>query len=254
MGVERGVLLKRSVIAVLVVLVGMLAPSAVAQTPTQDSVTGTARDCLQPLVDNECVPSRPISVELDAHSGPSGENPSGTAEMSAVFGSNAFIDVQGPVSCLAVSGKTAIIGYTSAPDERTLMRVVDGGSSPGQDSFEVVLQFAPSGTVEPAPDCSVFPPPAQPGSFSPAGVNLLGDLVVTDAQQPTTSAQCRQAGWVKYGYASHAQCIDGVHQFPRQKCIFERAGIGITAFRSKYGLGANHDHAMRHCVRLYTGF
>jgi hypothetical protein len=37
-------------------------------------------------------------------------------------------------------------------------------------------------------------------------------------------------------------------------CIFERAGIRIAAFRAKYGLGPNHDHAMRHCVRLRTGW
>ncbi len=34
----------------------------------------------------------------------------------------------------------------------------------------------------------------------------------------------------------------------------QRAAGGITRFRAKYGLGPNHDHAMRHCVRLYTGW
>jgi hypothetical protein len=81
-----------------------------------------------------------------------------------------------------------------------------------------------------------------------------GDIVVTDAEPPATYTQCRQAGWVKYGYASHPQYIEAVHDWARQKCIFERAATGITAFRAKYGLGANDDHAMRHCVRLYTGF
>ena len=76
-----------------------------------------------------------------------------------------------------------------------------------------------------------------------------GDIVVTDAQTPATYTQCRQAGWVGYGYASHAQCISAVHDWARNKCIFERAAHGIVAFRSKYGFAPDQNHAMRHCVR-----
>jgi hypothetical protein len=83
---------------------------------------------------------------------------------------------------------------------------------------------------------------------------FTSDFAVADAEPPDTYEQCRQGGWVKYGYASHAQCNDGVHEYARRKCIFERAGIGITAFRAKYGLNSNGDYAMRHCVRLRTGF
>ena len=45
-----------------------------------------------------------------------------------------------------------------------------------------------------------------------------------------------------------------MHHQARQKCIFERVAHGITAFRAKYELPADQHHAMRHCVRLYTGF
>jgi hypothetical protein len=48
--------------------------------------------------------------------------------------------------------------------------------------------------------------------------------------------------------------ISYVHELARQKCIFERVTHGIAAFRAKYGLPPNQDHAMRHCVRLYTGW
>ena len=82
-----------------------------------------------------------------------------------------------------------------------------------------------------------------------------GDVVVTDAPPPpTTYAQCRMGGWVGYGFDSHASCIAYVHDQARQKCIFERVAHGIVAFRAKYGLGPAQDHAMRHCVRLYTGW
>ena len=45
-----------------------------------------------------------------------------------------------------------------------------------------------------------------------------------------------------------------MHHQARQKCIFERVAHGIAAFRAKYGLPPDQHHAMRHCVRLYTGF
>jgi hypothetical protein len=84
---------------------------------------------------------------------------------------------------------------------------------------------------------------------------VSGDVIVEDSPPPPrTYTECRQAGWVKYGFASHAACIEYVHEWARKACIFERVAHGITAFRAKYGLGPNHDHAMRHCVRLYTGF
>jgi hypothetical protein len=226
-------------------------PPVAAEAPGQDSVTGRATDCLS--FDLGCF--HPTFVDLDAHSGPSGENPSGTAAWQSTVGTNTFVGAEGAVSCLAVSGHTAIIGFNGVPRFfRTLVRVTDGGSSPGQDSFEAISQgfMRLDGTVPP-PDCSSFPPPpAGDLTFSGGGVNDLGDIVVTDAP-PTTYTQCRQAGWVKYGFASHAACIDYVHEQARQKCIFERVAHGITAFRAKYGLGPNHDHAMRHCVRLYTG-
>ena len=69
-------------------------------------------------------------------------------------------------------------------------------------------------------------------------MNTHGDIVVVDAPPPpNTYSQCRQAGWVKYGFASHADCITYVHDQARQKCILERVAHGITAFRAKYGLG-----------------
>jgi hypothetical protein len=77
---------------------------------------------------------------------------------------------------------------------------------------------------------------------------------VTDARAPATYNECRQAGWVKYGYSGHPACITSVHDWARSKCIFERVAHGIVAFRAKNGLGPDQNHAMRHCVRLYTGF
>jgi hypothetical protein len=175
---------------------------------------------------------------FDAHSGASGENPTGTVVFDTLFGSFGAL----PVSCLTVSGKRASMVIDAPPHAGIAgfsLSVEDNG--PGQDGFEWhILSSLP-------PDCPV--------SSAVLGGIESGDIVVTDSPPPpTTYAQCRQARWVQYGFASHIACIRYVHEHARQACIFERVAHGIVAFRSKYGLGPAHDHAMRHCVRLRTGY
>jgi hypothetical protein len=222
-----------TVLAGVGVALGAIAAAAQAQAVGADSAAG----------DVTTDPSRPESFVFAAHSGPSGENPSGSAfwiDRSLTFG--------GPVTCLTVTGNRATIGFENHKDfaqdfKGGFVFVEDGGSpGPGQDGAR------PSITRD-AP--TVCPPNRE--IFNEFNTVTTGDLIVTDAP-PATYAECRQAGWVKYGYASHAQCIGAVHDFARQKCIFERVAHGIAAFRTKYGFAPDQSHAMRHCVRLYTGF
>jgi hypothetical protein len=208
------------------------APAAsVAQTPAGDSVTGVVsngfgRDFLQ--------------FTFDAHSGPSGENPTGIVSFDSLFGNSGPLEV----GCLRVAGKRASM-VALAPNNSgiagLLISVEDSGPGPGGEKLDwQTISSLP-------PDCPV---PAE--IF---GGTESGDIVVTDAPPPPTAyAQCRQAGWVKYGFTSHAACNGYVHERARQACIFERVAHGIGAFRAKYGLPPDQDHAMRHCVRLYTGF
>jgi hypothetical protein len=203
---------------------------------------------------------------LDAHSGPRGENPSGSVTVHFTGRDLLPYSFSGHVSCLAVNHTRSVIGV--------IVDQVEGTPLPGFP-FPVVGQGATlfatdthgpvSGTLfDGAPPdadrfgvdlsrsgCPAFPTP-------PASDDLYyvfnGDIAIHDAEPPNTYAQCRHAGWVPYGYASRAECIDGVQEFARQKCIFEQAAIGITNFEAKYGLGPNHRHALRHCIRLYTGF
>jgi hypothetical protein len=198
----------RSVLAVATVAVTALAaPSGVwAQAPPGDSVIGEARDCA--AVFDFCF--HPISVAVDARSGPSGENPTGEAEWSIVLGSNTILGDRGPVSCLAVDGNTAIIGFRGAPNGNTLVRVVDGGSAPGQDSFAAVTRFILDDVVLPPPDCSSFPPLGlRPGQFSGSGVNLFGDIRVVDAPPlPTSKDQCKNGGWGSFGvFKNQGDCV-----------------------------------------------
>jgi hypothetical protein len=120
------------------------------------------------------------------------------------------------------------------------LTVEDNGPGPQEGLDWSILNSLP-------PDC-----PVQSGAISQSE---SGDIVVTDAPPPPTMyAQCRLAGWVKYGFAGHAACNSYVHERARQACIFERVAHGVTAFRLKYGLGPDHTYAMRHCVRLRTGW
>jgi hypothetical protein len=194
---------------------------------------------------------------LDAHSGPRGESPGGAVTVHFVGRDMLPYDFSGHVSCLTVTGTKAVIGAVVDQSDGQFAPAVGQGVTvfatdthapvtgsffdpepPDSDRFSVDLSRS---------GCPAFPTP-------PASDSLYylfnGDVAIHDSQPPSTYAQCRQAGWVAYGYAGRAQCIDGVHEYARQKCIFERAAHGVAAFRAKYG----DDHAMRHCVRLYTGF
>jgi hypothetical protein len=169
---------KALVAVTLVVGAAVVAPAASAQSPAGDSVTGSASTCDLPPI---CF--HPLSVNLDAHSGANGESPTGTAEWRKIAGTFFILGAAGPVKCLAVSGKTAIIGFSSPETGRNLVRVSDGGSAQGQDSFEVLWEFVPMTPVTlPPPDCSSFSPSTFPGTtkMTWSGANDIGDIVVRD--------------------------------------------------------------------------
>jgi hypothetical protein len=217
-------------VALLLGLMLVAPAAALAQAPAGDSVTGTAAS-------GEA--RSHVTYTFDVHSGAEGENPTGTVTLDTFFG------VIGPlqVGCLSVTGNRAGMIALAPPGSTNVaglaISVQDGG--PGQDQIDFT-------TLTELPDGC--PPPSAPGSPTDSG-----DVVVTDSPPPpTVYAQCRQAGWVKYGFDSRAACNAYVHDLARRKCIFERVAHGIVAFRAKYGLGPDQNHAMRHCVRLYTGW
>ena len=146
--------------------------------------------------------------------------------------------IGGPITCLAVSGNTAIIKFDDQGNEdlgTTEIQVVDGQP----DTFHTGLTDSPT-------DCS-------PGTPSFGGPVSGGDFTVVDAQPfPTAKGQCRDGGWQSFGstFKNQGQCVAFVKRQSRQECIFERAAHGVAAFRAKYGQGNQKRHAMRSCVRL----
>ncbi len=80
------------------VATAVAAPAVSAQTPGEDSVTGRATSCDLDIVRFECL--RYTFVDVDARSGPSGQNPAGTAEWESLRGTNLFLGDEGPLAAL----------------------------------------------------------------------------------------------------------------------------------------------------------
>ena len=169
----------------VVAAVGMAfaAPGASgAQTP-QDSVTLTGGPAQAGFI---------TLLGLDATSGPAGEHPTGQVRFEIFDGAAAFA---GPVTCLAVSGHTAIINFQDqiSPLGNVKVLAVDGQP----DSFDL-LGFGQAPT-----DCSPLPPPSVGGPLSE------GDITIIDAPPlPTSKDQCKNGGWRTYGlFKNQGDCV-----------------------------------------------
>jgi hypothetical protein len=177
----RRVLLSCTVVAIL----SALAPSPAHAAPAGDSVAITGAPVITSLY---------TIFTLDARSTPNGENPTGQVRFDAFGGS---LHLNGPVTCLSVTGDTAIIGFHDEPADATVtLRVVD--DTP--DTFDVI-------SIERSPtDCS----PGGPTQFE--DFVQSGDIVVTEAPPlPTSKDQCKGGGWRAYGvFKNQGDCVSFV--------------------------------------------
>jgi hypothetical protein len=234
-----------AVVVVAVCLAGTVPASA--QAPQGDSVVGIGFANSFFGLD---------FTTIDARSGPSGEQPSGSVRWLSYAGIGT--ETGGTVTCLSVTGARAIIGFsgyfTLAPlriPVAGLIRVVDGGGPASrQDTFEwAQVEGEDNGPPIAGPtDCSSYP-----STFTPNDrvfVNEYGDLVVTDARAvPTSKDQCKHGGWKTFGvFKNQGDCVSYVLYQAIRACVSERAAIGQRAFRQKYGIGRFDLFAMLRCV------
>jgi hypothetical protein len=142
-----------------------------------------------------------IEFTIDAHSGPSGENPTGDVRVDTGDGAAA-----GRVSCLNVTGSRATIGVDFAdPSIGGGFFFVEDNDGAGQDAFSA----APTG--EPPSVC-----PADP-STPPAPISD-GDITVHDAPaRPTSKEQCTNGGWRNFGpaFENQGECVAFVRRGPK---------------------------------------
>jgi hypothetical protein len=162
-----------------------------------------------------------VQANIEATSGPSGEAPTG--EFFLHFGGGGGPDYAGTVTCLAVSGHTAVIGFVGtfrALDIQHpvagLIQVTDtGGPGSDQDLFEGPVAENEGPPTSPPPDCSTFP--SGGASYNVFDLNPdgrpNGDIVVTDAQPslPTSKDRCKNSGWKTYGvFKNQGDCVSFV--------------------------------------------
>ena len=127
------------------------------------------------------------NVTIDAHSGPSGENPTGQATANGDTGR---------ITCLYVAGSDATVGidFDSAGGGWFFLQDSNGN---GPDLFAGVgTQNGEAPTI-----C----PPDPPRPLTAAG----GDITVHDSRPPPTSRdQCKHGGWRNYpGFKNQGQCV-----------------------------------------------
>jgi hypothetical protein len=144
---------------------------------------------------------------LNATSGPGGENPSGQIDFFVLTGTFVF-HIAGPVTCLAVTGNSAVINVQDtgpgAPRGPGLFGIVNVFVVDDQPD---IFDAAPIGRAP--TDCS----PVSPTSF--AGPLISGDIKVVDAQVPTTKDQCKNGHWHNYPqFKNEGQCIAFVNHGP----------------------------------------
>ena len=196
--------MRRSILAVAAAVVAVMALPSVSGAqapPTQDSVLLTGGPGV--------VAGQVTNLELNATSGPSGENPTGQVAFT-VF--NGTFNLAGSVTCLRVSGNTATINFRDTANGLGVVTVQVVDNNP--DTF----QSAPIGRAP--TDCSPLPPDlAQHGPLS------SGDIVVVDAPAlPTAVEQCLHDGFAQFGFGNAGQCIRFV-VLTRFCGILDRYGI-----------------------------
>jgi hypothetical protein len=181
--------MSRFVCSVIVVVAGMAVIAAPASAaPDEDFVVGTGEIAIpSPPAPTPAV----LGVAVDAHSDASGGNPSGTFSM--------FLDAPlfaGPVTCLIVTGNTALIGFEDFREGHLIAQVVDNSATGSPDTVGIRAGL---------PGCS----------GSPLGVFpvVSGDFVVHDAVPLTSKDQCKDGGWRDFTddqgrpFESQGQCI-----------------------------------------------
>jgi hypothetical protein len=190
-------------LAGLAAAVVLAPPVASAQGPTEDSVVARGFD-----------PTKVIT-DIDVRSGPSGESPTGQVVFH--FGGGLGPTYNTHVTCLAVSGKTAVIGFVGTLNTflgsgpiAGLLRVTDGGG-PGSslDMFEGPVATNQGPPTNPPPDCSTFP---ATGFVYDVYQSAPDDIVVTDAPPfPTSKDQCKNGGWQTFGvFKNQGDCVSFV--------------------------------------------
>ena len=211
---------RRSALCLVALALGVLALpslSSAAPAPSQDSVVGG-------------INSGGIGffISADVRSGPSGENPSGTFTYSFGSPTNSTNLLGVTISCLAVSGDTAVVGGSGVLRSRG-----PGPTGPVETNTPTgfIAIVTDNGDVQPPPPGQPFPMTpdtlkvaflATPDCAAPSNVGFgefegFGGFAVVDAQPPlpTSKDQCMHGGYAQFGFKNQGQCVAFVQRGPK---------------------------------------
>jgi hypothetical protein len=163
------------------------------------AAAGASHDPSGPPVGEDFVvrsfPAPGAFLTIDAHSGPSGENPRGEVRAVSRLGAET-----GRVTCLSVTVNRATVGV-AFPTVGGGFFFVEDNDGGGEDRFT----GAGTPTGEAPSVCPTNPP-------RPLDPILNGDITVHDAPAlPTSKEQCKNAGWRNFpGFKNEGDCVSFV--------------------------------------------
>ncbi len=177
----------RTIVAASIAVAGVMASPAAGQA-TQDSVTGafttgnTRGD---------------FAFTFDVHSGPSGENPTGSVGV-VYLGAGELGTFA--VSCLGVSGDraTVVVPFSLGPPAPAgiVIQIEDHGAVGDGVGWSVV---------------SALPTTCPPPDGVPANEEGTGDVTVIDASPLPSKDACKNGGWRSYGvFKNQGDCVSFV--------------------------------------------
>jgi hypothetical protein len=156
-------------------------------------------------------------IDINAQSGTSGQNPSGTASFTAsvtILGRTFLVSLSGPVTCLSVTGPDQGAGTPTSPTtafltfistsgalsgDVTPVEVVDNGGN-GEDLF---IPGIPSAGGNP----SVCGPVGLPSTQLTGGRAVVFDAPLL----PTSKDQCKDGGWLNFPqFKNQGNCVSFV--------------------------------------------
>jgi hypothetical protein len=171
--------MRRFLLVILALCLGMTNFASAATAQTGDSVTGQAQIIIRGLTF--------VDLSFDAHSGPSGEQPRGTVSGVAV-------------TCLNVSGNQATVGLADG-----VLLFVEDNDGAGEDRLGAETRLSAPVTLCPDPAVVL----ATGLLVGPLAITS-GDITAVDAPVlPTTKEQCKNGGWQSFGgaFKNQGDCV-----------------------------------------------
>lgn len=142
-------------------------------------------------------------IAINAQSGPTGENPSGTVTFTAL----GQLVSTGSVTCLSVIGNTAVLNFRDEGFGSGTILTVSLTDNSSNESDVFTVSFAGRAPT----DCSPVTLPAPSNMPTYTVPFITGGATVVDAPSlPTSKEQCKNGGWAQYGFANQGQCIKSV--------------------------------------------